>query len=154
MVEMKSLRIQLPGNIVDFAFGDSESMDTDDSRENENENTTLLGIGHYFSIMVQGLDIWAQAMTFILKNGRRAPGMCSPGNCPWIASSPWGLAHGALENWRMAQERKLHYPENEVAIHVAIGYGEPFAYINLIYYLRYGSSQSLYYEMKIGTRTL
>lgn len=84
-----------------------------------------------------GFDIWTQVMIFIFNDGRRAPGMCAPHNCPWVPTSPWALTTGQLEAWRARQHGKLHYPSNSVALHMTLGYGEMFVYLNLLYYARH-----------------
>ena len=67
---------------------------------------------------------------------RRAPGMCAAENCPWVGASPWGCMRKQLETWRASQPRKMIYPEIPVAVHMTLGYGETFVYLNLLYYVR------------------
>ncbi|KAL2862486.1 pyridoxal phosphate-dependent transferase [Aspergillus lucknowensis] len=39
-----------------------------------------------------------------------------------------------LDEWRDLQDTTVHYPETTAPAHVALGYGELFAYINLVYF--------------------
>ena len=101
-----------------------------------NQTTGVLDITQGFEILVAGFDVWTKLMTFVFNDGRRAPGMCAPANCPWVPGSPWYTHRDQLESWRANQHRKLHYPNNSVAVHMTLGYGETFSYLNLLYYVR------------------
>lgn len=137
MSEMIKLKIPRPVGIVEFAFGPDSSSGAPSSDESyANHSTGILDITQGFEILVAGFDIWTQVMTFIFQDGRRAPGMCAPPNCPWVPGSPWFTSRDQLDHWRASQHRKLYYPNNSVAVHMTLGYGETFAYLNLLYYVR------------------
>ncbi|KAM3506968.1 hypothetical protein MY11210_007341 [Beauveria gryllotalpidicola] len=136
MSEMNKLKIPRPVGVVEFAFGPDSSSRAPRSDESYAHHTTgILDITQGFEILVAGFDIWKQLMAFIFQDGRRAPGMCAPPNCPWVPGSPWFASRDQLENWRANQHRKLHYPNNSVAVHMTLGYGETFTYLNLLYYV-------------------
>ncbi|KAE8381866.1 hypothetical protein BDV26DRAFT_278475 [Aspergillus bertholletiae] len=139
MSEMDKLKISRPLSTVEFAFGTNVSLYSAHPGQNlswsERLPSGLLDITQCYEILVSGFDIWAQVMTFIFNDGRRAPGMCAPENCPWVPGSPWSKTKAQLERWRAGQHDRLHYPSNSVAIHMTLGYGESFTYINLLYYL-------------------
>ncbi|KAJ6785953.1 hypothetical protein PWT90_03903 [Aphanocladium album] len=136
MSEMIKLRIPRPVGVVEFAFGpDSTSKASRSDESYANHSTGILDITQGFEILVAGFDIWTQVMTFIFQDGRRAPGMCAPPNCPWVPGSPWFTSRDQLESWRAKQHHKLYYPNNSVAVHMTLGYGETFAYLNLLYYV-------------------
>lgn len=136
MSEMIKLKIPRPVGVVEFAFGPDPSCRGPRSDESyANHTTGILDITQGFEILVAGFDIWTQLMAFIFQDGRRAPGMCAPLNCPWVPGSPWFVTRDQLENWRANQHRKLYYPNNSVAVHMTLGYGETFAYLNLLYYV-------------------
>ncbi|KAH8433933.1 fungal specific transcription factor domain-containing protein [Aspergillus melleus] len=139
MSEMEKLGILRPLSTVEFAFGTdlaSHSLGIEESlMRSEHHPTGLLDITQSFEILVSGFDIWAQVMTFILNDGRRAPGMCAPQNCPWVPGSPWSRTRSQLERWRASQHDRLYYPNNGVVAHMSLGYGESFTYSNLLYYV-------------------
>lgn len=129
MSEMKKLKIPRPLGVVEFAFGNGPNdLSSGDSRK--------LDMTQGFEILVAGFDIWTQLMTFIFNDGRRAPGMCAPANCPWVEGSPWLSTRNQLDSWRASQPSQLFYPDVPVAVHMTLGYGETFTYLNLIYYVR------------------
>ncbi|KAF3384394.1 hypothetical protein F1880_002656, partial [Penicillium rolfsii] len=137
--EMEKIKVLRPFSAVEFAFG-TDSVSQRSSMEQSlatlpNRNSNLLDITQAFEVLVAGFDIWTHVMTFVLNDGRRAPDMCAPRNCPWVPGSPWSNTRSRLEAWRANQHHRLHYPENSVVAHIALAYGESFTYINLIYYL-------------------
>ncbi|KAG5977371.1 hypothetical protein E4U56_008199 [Claviceps arundinis] len=77
-------------------------------------------------------------MTFIFSHGRLAPGMCAPYNCPWVPSSPWSQPRKQQGSgaWRADQHRKLHYLQNQVAVHLTSEFVETFVYLNRLYFMR------------------
>lgn len=137
MSEMEKLKIARPLSAVEFAFGpDAPPQTVGADRSLAGQSTGTLDVTQSFEILVGGFDIWAQVMTFIFNDGRRAPGMCAPHNCPWVPGSPWFQSRSQLEAWRAGQHRKLRYPSNSVAVHMTLGFGETFVYLNLLYYVR------------------
>lgn len=132
MSEMQKLKIARPLSAVEFAFGPDDAP-----REHllAGQATGILDVTQSFEILVGGFDIWTQVMTFIFNDGRRAPGMSAPPNCPWAPGSPWSQSRSQLDAWRAGQHRKLHYPSNSVAIHMTLSLGETFVYLNLLYYV-------------------
>ncbi|KID94938.1 Transcription factor, fungi, partial [Metarhizium majus ARSEF 297] len=136
MSEMEKMRIARPLSAVEFAFGpDAPPQAVGGHHSLAGQSTGMLDVTQSFEILVGGFDIWAQVMTFIFNDGRRAPGMCAPQNCPWVPGSPWSQSRSQLEAWRAGQHRKLHYPSNSVAVHMTLGFGETFVYLNLLYYV-------------------
>jgi hypothetical protein len=133
--EMMKLRVSRPLSTVEFAFGSSDTTKTN-ARAPE-ITPTALDASRSFEIMVDGFDIYSQVMDFVFMDGRRAPGMSAPENCPWVAGSLWNTCRERLERWRFGQHKMLHFPANSVAVHMALGYGESFVYLNLVYYMWY-----------------
>jgi len=139
LAEMEKIKVLRPFSAVEFAFG-TDSTSQRSSMEQSlatlpNRDSPILDITQAFEVLVAGFDIWTHVMTFVLNDGRRAPEMCEPRNCPWVPGSPWSNTRTRLEAWRANQHHRLHYPENLVVAHISLGYGESFTYINLIYYL-------------------
>ncbi|KAJ5351442.1 hypothetical protein N7452_000416 [Penicillium brevicompactum] len=129
MSEMEKLKVSTPLSAVDFLFGpdlSSERTGLDHKLVNAQDGQTApLDITQSYKVLVYGFDIWAHIMTFIFNDGRRAPGMCAPQNCPWAPGSPWSKTHFRLEEWRATQHHRLHYPENSVITHTTLGWGNP-----------------------------
>jgi hypothetical protein len=49
----------------------------------------------------------------------------------------WQRLKEELDEWRFLQDVTVRYPATSAQAHVALGYGELFAYINLVYFMRY-----------------
>ncbi len=130
---LKQMHIHLPIGEQDFAFG--QPSDSPSYIDNISGNTHN-SIDHSYSILVRGFDIWARILKWVIKGGRRQPGMTSIANCPWSPESPWRCLFDELQGWREMQQPRLKYPAVHAAGHVSLGLGERFAYINLIYYVR------------------
>jgi len=130
MSEMHKLKVPRPLNYTDFAFGfDGASLDHICTGD-------LSGLAQSFETIATGFDIYAQAMSFVFNNGRCAPGMCAPENCPWVPGSAWSQCRDRLEEWRKCQHERLCYPQHSVVVHMTLGHGESFIYLNMLYYLR------------------
>ncbi|CRK40659.1 hypothetical protein BN1723_004903 [Verticillium longisporum] len=128
--EMRKLRVGRPLSAVEFAFGPAAPP-----AAAEPSVSGPLDITQSFEIMVGGFDVWAQVMAFVFNDGRRAEGMCRAENCPWVEGTVWAELRRSLEEWRAGQHRRLLYPENSAAVHISLGYGESFTYLNLLYYV-------------------
>jgi hypothetical protein len=147
MSEMRKLKIPRPPSSVEFAFGPeprahgtvatTPASDVEQSELSSPATAGVLDITQNFEILVNGFSIWAQVNEFVFNDGRKAPGMCAPQNCPWVPGSPWFNSRNQLREWRAKQHRNLHYPNTPVAAHMTLGYGETFTYLNLLYYVRY-----------------
>lgn len=148
LAELRKLKIYRPINRIEYAFGPDHAPQSDEAGQDPAclgpAPISLRGIDDSFDILVDGFDIWREIITFVRNGGRRAPGMCSPENCPWVPQSPWSRAHERLQQWRASQHRSLYYPENPIAVHASLGHGESFAYLNLLYYLRFACSPERY----------
>jgi hypothetical protein len=141
--ELEQMDLLHPLNNFDFALSMESSTRgpqiTAGSRSSmaPGADVHLWSISDGFEVISTGIVVWSQTMTFIRNDGRRAPGMRSPENCPWSSSSPWSSISENLESWRARQHPALHYPTQSVAAHSAVGNGETFLFVNIIYYLRY-----------------
>ncbi|KAH7121599.1 hypothetical protein EDB81DRAFT_700522 [Dactylonectria macrodidyma] len=139
MSEMETLKVPRPPTSFEFAFGSDTVTTPVDHTQNIDltniDQPVALDIAHSFEIIATGFDIYAQVMAFVFNDGRRAPGMCAPENCPWVPTSPWSTTRSRLAKWRASQHSRLHYPRNSVAVYMTLGFGESFVYLNLIYYL-------------------
>lgn len=136
MPEMQKLKVPRPPNFFDFAFGSDGASLSQNLTANHSDPSGNLDLAQSFETIALGFDIYAQAMAFVFNNGRCAPGMCAPENCPWVPGSLWSNCRNRLEEWRRSQHHRLHYPRHSVAVHMTLGHGESFIYLNMLYYLR------------------
>ncbi|KAF6823221.1 fungal specific transcription factor [Colletotrichum plurivorum] len=138
--EMTKLNVPRPPTSTEFALGqpregeavagEVEAFPTPGGRH----ASVYLDLDRSFGIMADGFDIYSDVMAFVFNDGRKAPGMCRPENCPWVPDSPVACWRRRLQEWRAKQHHRLHYPENSVAAHATLGYGESFVCLNLLYY--------------------
>lgn len=145
MSEMKKLKVPSPPSTVEYAFGSIPAasprtplparIDRIEALDAEPGEATF-DVTQGFEVLVTGFNIWTQLMTFIFNDGRRAPGMCAPANCPWEKGSPWHCTRDQLLKWRSSQAAQLKYPQVPVAVHMTLGYGETFVYLNLLFHVR------------------
>ncbi|EFQ31231.1 fungal specific transcription factor domain-containing protein [Colletotrichum graminicola M1.001] len=136
--EMAKLNVPQPPTSTEFALGAGSSAQSEQpdegSASNGADTFVYLHLDRSFGIMADGFDIYSDIMAFVFNEGRKAPGMCLPENCPWVPTSPVACWRRRLEDWRLKQHRRLHFPDNSVAAHATLGYGESFVYLNLLYY--------------------
>ncbi|KZL65572.1 fungal specific transcription factor domain-containing protein [Colletotrichum incanum] len=136
--EMAKLNVPRAPTSTEFALGAGSAAQSEKSGENSSSSGRSISVYHdldqSFGIMADGFDIYSDIMAFVFNDGRKAPGMCLPENCPWVPTSPVACWRSRLEEWRSKQHHRLHYPSNSVAAHATLGYGESFVYLNLLYY--------------------
>ncbi|KAL2072805.1 hypothetical protein VTL71DRAFT_12148 [Oculimacula yallundae] len=123
------MTIELPIGEEDFAFG----MTNNSGRSIE--ATGPFTVDTYYTVLIRGFEIWSKVLDLITSGGRRKPGMSKPENCPWMTGSPWRTLLDSVEEWRSQHSDRLKFPTTSVAIHVSLGHGEKFAYVNLLYYV-------------------
>ncbi|KAI9164169.1 hypothetical protein HJFPF1_05809 [Paramyrothecium foliicola] len=123
--EMRKLQVPRPPSATRFAFG---------SNQHSSVEPQILGIDRSYEILVDGFGIFADTMAFTYNDGRKAPGMCAPDECPWVAGSQWATYRNRVEEWRGNIDERLHFPTHSLGAHEIAGSGRHFAYINLLYY--------------------
>ncbi|KAF4839264.1 hypothetical protein CGCSCA4_v011312 [Colletotrichum siamense] len=138
--EMAKLNVPRPPTSTEFALGSGSVVQSEDNDSiltpGGSKTSVYLDLDNSFGVMADGFDIYSDCMAFVFNDGRRAPGMCLPENCPWVPTSPVASWRRRLSEWRTKQHHRLHYPENSVVAHATLGYGESFVYLNLLYYQR------------------
>lgn len=99
-----------------------------------------LGIEHGLTIVTRGFDIFVRILRFANESRRdrdrdrdRARDVLHSSS----SSAAWMALKEELDEWRALQDVIVRYPETSAHAHVALGYGELFAYINLVYFMRY-----------------
>lgn len=89
-----------------------------------------LTIDHGLTVVTRGFDIFVRILRFANESRRgRAIHPPSP-------QATWKTLKDELDEWRSLQDVTVHYPATSAQAHVALGYGELFAYINLIYFMK------------------
>jgi len=96
-----------------------------------------LSIDHSSSLIVCGHDNLIRVMSFVRHRKINWMSSSSEHIMPWMPESPWFALNRDLQAWRNFHESSVQYPETSVYAHIQFGTSETFAYINLIYYLRY-----------------
>lgn len=129
------IAMPLPISDHDFNFGHRGSprlMPADLTRD-----SLLCGkmtIDHGLTIVTRGFDIFVRILRFANESRRgRTSSSTMDSSLP---QRTWQVLKDELDEWRSLQDLTLHYPATSAQAHVALGYGELFAYINLIYFMK------------------
>ncbi|KAB2099741.1 hypothetical protein AG0111_0g11843 [Alternaria gaisen] len=130
-----SLRTSWPSSEEDFVFGLPPV-----SSRHATAGQSLLddmpgNMANSYNVLVRGFDIWARILQWIISGGRFLPDMSLPANCPWNPTSPWASLYQELQAWRSLLEERMIFPKVSVESHAALEQAEPFAYVNLVYYI-------------------
>ncbi|KAJ5899704.1 hypothetical protein N7495_004448 [Penicillium taxi] len=91
-----------------------------------------LTVEHGLTIVTRGFDIFVRILRFANEHRRALASSHGPIMC---LHQTWKRLKGELDDWRSLQDKTVKYPITIAQAHVALGYGEMFAYINLIYYM-------------------
>lgn len=87
-------------------------------------------IDHGLTVVTRGLDIFVRVLRFANESRRGwAPSLST-------LQQTWQVLKDELDEWRALQDSTLHYPVTSAQVHISLGHGELFAYINLIYFMR------------------
>ncbi|CAG7922389.1 unnamed protein product [Penicillium olsonii] len=92
-----------------------------------------LTIEHGLTIVTRGFDIFIRILRFANEHRRSLASLSSSGSVTPPLLLTWQKLKEELDEWRSLQDITVHYPATSVQTHVALGYGELFAYINLVY---------------------
>jgi hypothetical protein len=125
------ISVPLPISDSDFNFGRTTQRLTPADIQRAVPGGVRLGIEHGLALVTRGFDIFVRILRFANESRRdRARG-------PSLSSIPiWKDLKQELDEWRTLQDTTVRYPETSAPAHVALGYGELFAYINLVYFMR------------------
>jgi hypothetical protein len=97
----REIPIPLPLNEADYAFGDIReprtSMDS-----SVQETGRLMTIEHFFTIIIQGTDLWATLSKWTADSARKKQYGCD--DSPWNPDSEWNKINRDLEIWRGRQD--------------------------------------------------
>ncbi|KAI1665824.1 Fungal specific transcription factor [Pyrenophora tritici-repentis] len=130
-----SLRTFWPSSEEDFVFGRSQVTLRYATAGQRFLDGMPGNMANFYNVLVRGFDIWARILQWVISGGRFLPDMSLPVNCPWNPTSPWSLLYQELRTWRRLLEERMLFPEASVESHAALEQAEPFAYLNLVYYI-------------------
>ncbi|RAH68109.1 PLP-dependent transferase [Aspergillus aculeatinus CBS 121060] len=129
-LSFRQILVPLPISDQDFTFGrvcPTRLMPRDMTQGSSSRVKGLLTIDRGLSIVTRGFDIFVRILRFANENRRGRAGGDSVGM--------WTTLKGELDEWRELQDVTVRFPETSAQAHVALGYGELFAYINLVYFM-------------------
>lgn len=96
-----------------------------------------LTIEHGLTIVTRGFDIFVRILRFANEHRRALASLSSNDSAISPLLLTWQVLKEELDEWRFLQDVTVRYPATSVQSHVALGYGELFAYINLVHCMRY-----------------
>lgn len=137
-LSFSQISVPLPISDRDFTFNHTPArrlMPAD-----MNKNCLLangLTIEHGLTIVTRGFDIFIRILRFANEHRRSLVSLSSNGSVTPPLLVNWQRLKEELDEWRSLQDITVHYPATSVQTHVALGYGELFAYINLVHCMRY-----------------
>jgi hypothetical protein len=139
MLALDSIDTHWPSRGTDFAFGQSSNKSYPSDKESLSHFSIVGDIDDYYALLIQGFDIWSDILKWIVSGGRRHPKVILSKEAPWMEGSTWRSMQSRLQKWRQRHGGRIRFPEASVEAHVSLGVGngEAFAYINLVYHLRY-----------------
>ena len=94
-----------------------------------------LTIEHGLTIVTRGFDISVRILRFANEHRRALASMNSDNTITSPLHQTWQRLKDELDEWRSLQDKTVRYPATSAQAHVALGYGELLAYINIIYFL-------------------
>ncbi|KAL4939082.1 hypothetical protein BDV06DRAFT_231279 [Aspergillus oleicola] len=124
------ISVPLPMSDSDFNFGRATRRMTSSDIQGAVAEGVRLGIEHGLTIVTRGFDIFVRILRFANESRRDRARGAAPSSM-----SMWTALKDELDEWRALQDSTVHYPETRAPAHVALGYGELFAYINLVYFM-------------------
>ncbi|KAK9849227.1 transcriptional regulator family: Fungal Specific TF [Penicillium brevicompactum] len=133
-LSFSQISVPLPISDRDFTFNHTPAhrlMPAD-----MNKNCLLangLTIEHGLTIVTRGFDIFIRILRFANEHRRSLVSLSSNGSVTPPLLVNWQRLKEELDEWRSLQDITVHYPATSVQTHVALGYGELFAYINLVH---------------------
>ncbi|KAH3447692.1 hypothetical protein KXW39_003452 [Aspergillus fumigatus] len=133
-LSFRQISVPLPTSDRDFNFGRLSShrlMPSDMSKHSPLSRNLTIDYG--LTIVTRGFDIFVRILRFA-NESRRGRTLTLPQD----PSSPrvvWQRLKEELDEWRFLQDVTVRYPATSAQAHVALGYGELFAYINLVYFM-------------------
>lgn len=135
-LSFRQISVPLPISDGDFNYGHVPPrrwMPADMSRDSP--LFTTLAIDHGLTIVTRGFDIFVRILRFA-NESRRGQAFSTQTVTP-STQQTWQNLKKELDEWRSLQDPTVQYPVTSAQVHVAMGHGELFAYINLVYFMRF-----------------
>ncbi|KAB8234166.1 transcription factor domain-containing protein [Aspergillus alliaceus] len=133
-LSFRQISVPLPIGDHDFNFGRRASrrlMPADLTRDSP--LSAAMTIDHGLTIVTRGFDIFVRILRFA-NESRRGQTSSSFSGSP-SPQKTWENLKDELDEWRSLQDVTVRFPATSAQAHVALGYGELFAYINLVYFM-------------------
>lgn len=134
-LSFRHISVPLPVSDYDFNFGrrgPPRLMPADLTRGSP--LCVKLTIEHGLTVVTRGFDIFVRILRFANESRRGRVSLMTTALSS--QQQTWQVLKEELDEWRSLQDSTLQYPATSVQVHVALGYGELFAYINLIHFMR------------------
>ncbi|KAL3464876.1 pyridoxal phosphate-dependent transferase [Aspergillus heterothallicus] len=129
-LSFRQISVPLPISDSDFNFAKVTRRLRPADMSRTSLNGSRLHIDCGLAIVTRGFDIFVRILRFANESRRnRARGTAPP------SVRTWQALKDELDEWRDLQDTTVRYPETSAPAHVALGYGELFAYINLVYFM-------------------
>ncbi|KAL5604234.1 uncharacterized protein BROUX77_004420 [Berkeleyomyces rouxiae] len=133
MLPLASITQSWPWSAQDFLFGELSAAAPPSPAETMCDLSgvpAVIDMNHAQRLVVEGFDIWADVLRWVVSGGRRR----FPREIPWEPGAAWMQLHERLRLWRGRHGKRLCFPETPVETHVSVGAGEMFVFLNLVYY--------------------
>jgi hypothetical protein len=130
-LSFRQISVPLPISDFDFNFAKVTQRLRPADMSRAALNGTHLQIDRGLAIVTRGFDIFVRILRFANESRRNRARGSEPSSL-----RTWQALKEELDEWRDLQDITVRYPETSAPAHVAVGYGELFAYINLVYFMR------------------
>lgn len=144
-LSFSQISVPLPISDRDFTFNqlpDRRLMPVDMNKKCPQANNLTIENG--LTIVIRGFDIFVRILRFANEHRRSLASFNSDESPTSALHKTWHRLKAELDEWRSLQDRTVRYPDTSAQAHVALGYGELFAYINLLYFMRYVLETTIY----------
>lgn len=151
-LSFSQISVPLPISDRDFTFNqlpERRLMPVDMNKKCPLANNLTIENG--LTIVIRGFDIFVRILRFANEHRRSLASFTSDESPDSPLRQDWHGLKAELDEWRSLQDRTVKYPETSAHAHVSLGYGELFAYINLLYFMRYAS---LFYSTPLNSKPM
>ncbi|KAJ5168356.1 uncharacterized protein N7482_003950 [Penicillium canariense] len=135
-LSFSQISVPLPISDRDFTFNhlpERRLMPADMNKQCPQANNLTIENG--LTIVTRGFDIFVRILRFANEHRRSLASFSADDSPMSPLHKTWQRLKGELDEWRSLQDRTVKYPNTSAQAHVALGYGELFAYINLLYFM-------------------
>lgn len=136
-LSFSQISVPLPISDRDFTFNhlpERRLMPVDMNKKCPLANN--LTIEHGLTLVTRGFDIFVRILRFANEHRRALPSLAPDDSSTSPLLQTWRKLKDELDEWRSLQDVTVRYPTTSAQAHVSLGYGELFAYINLVYFMR------------------